>query len=142
MAIYSLAQRCINTSVDTCAWEIRTASTDRPRLYELGVSQTNGNACFLGLGRSSAIGTSPTLPATFIAEDTSDPVGTVIGAVAWASGPSAPTNYLRRLHVPALTGSTTIITFPRGLLIPVSASLVLWNIVSNGLCDVWAVIEE
>lgn len=142
MAIYSLAQRGITGTAAAAQWEIRTTSTDRPRIYEIGVSVTAATASIFGIGRPAAIGISPTSPQTVLAEDSGDPVGTVTAAVAWGTPPTVPVNFFRRFGIPAAIGNQIILTFPRGLVIPVSSSIVVWNIGTNAVSDLWAVIEE
>jgi hypothetical protein len=62
--------------------------------------------------------------------------------MAWGTAPTAPTNFLRRVTLPATIGAGIIWTFPRGLVIPVSSSIVIWNIGTNSVADIWIVIDE
>jgi hypothetical protein len=142
MAVYSIANRTSNVTIATAALEIRTTSTDRPRLMEIGISLNVATACCFALGRPGAIGVTPTSPITVLAEDVGDPVGTVTTALAWGTAPTVPTNFFRRVSLPAALGAGIIWTFPRGLVIPVSSSLVIWNITATALADIWIVIDE
>ena len=142
MAIYSIGVRTSGVALSTAGWELRTGSSDRAYLLELGISLAAATASTFGLGRPAAIGVTPTSPVTLLAEDSSAPAGTVQSALAWATGPTAPANFFRRISLPATIGSGVIWTFPKGLLIPVNSSLVVWNLAANGVADMYAVIDE
>lgn len=142
MAIYSISQRTSGVTINTPAWEIRAAATDRPRIMEIGVFLAAATASTWGLGRPAAIGATPTTPVTIIGEDNGDPAGTVTCALAWGTPPTVPAGFFRRYSVPATIGSGVIWTFPRGLYLPPSGSLVLWNITATGVADVHVVVDE
>lgn len=143
MALYTLGVLTTGTASASPAWEIRTASTDRAQVREIGVFLNAATASLFGLGRPAAIGVTPTSPVTFLAMDTGDPVATVTSALAWGTAPTAPTNFLRRAGLAAAVGNGIIWTFgPRELVIPVSSSLVLWNLQLNAAFNAYAVIEE
>jgi len=143
MAIYSLSQRTIVTSAAAATWEIRTVATIRSQILEIGFSQVTAVAATIGLGRPSSLGLSPTTPQTFLAEDAGEPTGNTNACVAWASTvPGVPANFFRRVTCPATIGAGVIWTFPRGLFIAVSASLVLWVIATAPVLDAWAVENE
>lgn len=142
--IVSLSQITTGTASATAAWEIRTGATPgRARLMELGLFLTAATASDYGLGRPAAIGVTPTTPVDFLPEDPNDVVasGVIQGSLAWGTGPTVPANFFRRVSFPATVGSGVIWTFPRGLVIPVSSSLVLWNIATNGAIEAYAVLE-
>lgn len=142
MAIFSIANRTVSTTIGAACLEIRTAATDKPRIMEIGISIVAATASVFGLGRPQAIGVTPTTPVTVLAEDASDPAGTVQTALAWATPPTVPLNFFRRVSLPATIGAGVIWTFPNGLTIPVSSSLVVWNITTNSLADIWVVLDE
>lgn len=142
MAIYSLANRTTNVTIANACLEIRTASTDRPRIMEIGIFMAAATASTFGIGRPQAIGITPTSPITVLAEDTGDPAGTVTTALAWATGPTVPLNFFRRIQLPATIGAGAILTFPRGLVIPISSSIIVWNISATGVSDIYVVVDE
>lgn len=142
MAKYSLGVRTSGVTNATAAWEIRTASGDRAVVLEIGITLAAATASTYGLGRPAAIGVTPTTPVTVLAEDSGAPVGTAQSALAWATGPTVPVNFLRRVSLPATIGTGMVWTFPAGLVIPVSNSLVLWNLGTNGVVDAWVVLDE
>ena len=109
---------------------------------ELGVFMAAATASVYGLGRPGAIGVTPTSPVAVLPEDSANPGGTVQSALAWGTGPTAPTNFFRRIGLPATIGTGVIWTFPKGLVIPVSSSIVLWNLAANGVVDAYVVVDE
>jgi hypothetical protein len=142
MAIYSMSQRTIVTSSAAATWEIRTVATLRSQILEIGFSQVTAVAATIGLGRPQAIGVTPTTPQTFIAEDFAEPTGNTNACVAWGTAPTVPLNFFRRVTCPATIGAGVIWTFPRGLIIPISNSLVLWVIATAPVLDAWGVENE
>jgi len=142
MAIYSLANRTSSGTSGAAALEIRTTSTDRAAILEIGIFLAAATASTYGIGRPQAIGVTPTTPVTVLAEDYAAPAGTVQTALAWGTGPTVPTYFFRRIALPATIGTGVIWTFPRGLIIPVSSSIVLWNLATNGVVDCYVVIDE
>jgi len=137
----------VRTSAGTtgaAAWEIRAAATPgRARLLELGFFLAAATASQYGLGRPQAIGDTPTSPVDFLPEDPNDVITAALiqSALAWGTGPTVPLAYLRRIYLPATIGTGVIWTFPTGIVIPVSGSLVLWNIGTNGVVDAYAVVD-
>lgn len=142
MTIYSLGVRTSNVTIANPTFEARTGANDIPRLMELGVWMAAATASIFGLGRPQAIGGSPTTPVTVIAEDPSDPAGSLATALAWGTPPTVPLYFFRRINLPATIGAGVILTFPRGLKIAVSNSVVLWNITATGVADVHIVEDE
>jgi len=143
MAIYSASQRTASGTAATAAWEVRSTSTNKPKIMEMGLTQNAATASVFGVGRPAAIGLTPTTPVTFLDEqDGNGPTGLTTCAVAWGTGPTVPTNFFRRLSLPATIGAGFIWTFPRGLGLPVSGSIVIWNIATSSVADVHAVVDE
>ena len=142
--IISLAVRTTAGTSGAAAWEIRTGSTPgRARLLEVGVFLAAATASTYGIGRPAAIGVTPTSPVDFLAEDPADVLasGVVQSALAWGTGPTAPTNFFRRIGLPATIGTGVIWTFPKGIAISVSSSIVLWNLATNGVVDAYALLD-
>jgi hypothetical protein len=146
MGLYSLGSRTSGVTTGVATWELRSTSTDRLRIREIGVFMGAATASTFGLGRPTAIGVTPTTPVTVLAEDSGDPAGTGTIALAWATAPTAPTgpNYIRRVSLPATVGAGIIWSWWNGpgLIVPVSSSIVLFNLATNGVADVYAVIDE
>lgn len=142
MATYSLSQRTTSGTAASAAWEIKAAATGtRPKIFEIGITINAATASVFGLGRPAAVGVTPTSPVTFLGEDNAD-TSLTTAALAWGTGPTVPVNFFRRISLPAVVGAGVIWTFPRGLVLPLGGGLVLWNIGTDSVADVYAVIDE
>jgi hypothetical protein len=141
MAMYSLAQRTTNLTINQACVEWRSPATVRPRILEVGVVQATGTAQSLGLGRPAAIGVTP-VNVLFQADDPGDPASTTNGSLSWATSPTAPTIYHRRWNSAATIGVGIIWTFPLGLVIPISSSIVVFNITASVANDVYCTVDE
>jgi hypothetical protein len=143
MSLYGLSQRTTATAAAAANWEIRSAATNKPRLMELGISQNAATAGVYGFGRPAAVGVTPTSPQNFVAEDDAGaPTSLSTAAVAWGTGPTVPANFNRRISCQALIGVGVIWTFPRGVDVAVSNSLVVWIVATAPVNDQWGVISE
>ena len=146
MALYGLAQRTSSAATNAAYQEIRSTSSNKPRLIEYGLSQTAAQTVTYGIGRPGSIGISPTSPQLFVDEgDGNAPAAQTSACVAWGTGPTAPTIFNRRFTGSMSGCSGVIFSFPRGFSIPPSGSIVLWGIAGNlqsVFCDVYAVIDE
>jgi hypothetical protein len=142
MAIYSLAVRTTNTTINQAAVELYTAATVAVKVYEIGISQVTGTSVAWGLGRPANQGVTP-VAAVFQAEQsTADPAAKTNLSLSWGTSPTAPAVYLRKAYTLNQIGAGIIWTFPRGLYVPVSASLVVFNITASVASDIWFVIDE
>ena len=143
MSLYGLSQRTTATAAASACWEVRSASTNKPRLMEMGISQVTAVAGTYGMGRPAAIGVTPTSPQNFVAEDdASAPTSLSTAAVAWTTAPTVPANFNRRITAAATIGVGVIWTFPRGMDIATSNSIIIWIIALAPVCDVWGVVSE
>jgi hypothetical protein len=143
MSLYGLSQRTTATAAASANWEVRSSATNKPRIMEVGISQVTAVAGVYGFGRPAAIGVTPTTPQNFVAEsDASAPTSQSTAAVAWTTGPTVPANFNRRVACAATIGVGVIWTFPRGIDVAASNSLVMWIIATAPVCDVWAVEDE
>lgn len=140
MAIYSLAQRTTNGTITQAMCELRTG-TPRVKLMEHAYTTNVGTAQSLGLGRPAAQGITP-VNVAFQAEDPSDAASATNVSLSWATSPTVPAQFFRRWSLPATVGAGWIVTFPRGLVIAGSASLVIWNITAAQVGDIWHLIDE
>ena len=142
MAICSLSLRTTTFTATTAAcWECRAPAGIRPKVLELSIIQATATACSYGLGRPQAIGVTP-VNVLFQTDDPGDPAATTAASLSWATSPTVPLIYHRRWNSAATVGVGIIWTFPRGLIIPVSSSLVIWNISTTVAADVSCVIDE
>lgn len=142
MALGSIGVRTSNLTINQASLEIRTTSAVAPRILELSVIQATGTAMSIGVGRPNAIGVTPGTTSTFQRDNPGDPACVTTTALSWGTSPTAPTIYLRRWNGAASIGVGIIWTFPRGLVIPVSSSLVVFNITAAVAADINVALDE
>jgi len=142
MGIYSLSNRTTNVTIANPCIEIIAGAACRPRIHEIGIFMAAATASVFGIGRPAVLGVTPTTPVTLLAEDVADPAGEVTTALAWATPPTVPVSFFRRVSLAAAVGTGIIFTFPKGLYIAAGASLVVWNITGTGVSDIHVVIED
>lgn len=142
MAIYSLSLNTTVTTTGAAAMDIKAAASNSPRIMEVGVNLAAATASTYGFGRSGNTPTQ-TSPVLVQAENPSDPAGLSGCAVAWSVAPTVPAQHLRRISLPATIGAGVIWTFPRGLILAASASMLVWNLATNSAStNVWIVVDE
>ena len=142
--ILSLAVRTTNETTAEAAWEIITGATPgRAKLLEIGVFSAAATAATFGLGIPQAVGVTPADAVDFESEDPNDVLATGVlqSALSWGTSPTIPSKFFRRVALPATIGTGIIWTFPKGLTIPISNSLVLWNGAANPVVDAYAVFD-
>ncbi len=150
MARYELGIRTTVTTTAAAAAEMRAASGTPVRVREIGITLAAATASSYGLGRPAAIGVTPTSPITVLALNPMDPVGTATTAGAWGTGPTVPTQFLRRLTLPATIGAGVIWTWEAARFIvgpgnaaAAVASIVIWNLATNSAAtDLYFVLED
>lgn len=142
MAIGSIGVRTQNLTITQSSLEIRTTAAVRATVLEVSLIQATATAQSLGLGRPQALGVTPGTTSTFQREEPGAPVCVTTTALTWATSPTVPLVFFRRWNSAATIGVGMMWLFPRGLVIPVSGSLVLWNITTALACDVNIVLDE
>lgn len=143
MARYTLGSRTSNVTTGNACWELRSTATDRLFVREIGITLAAATASTFGLGRPAAIGVTPTSPVTVVPMDTGNPAGTGTTALAWGTGPTIPAAFIRRIGLPATIGAGIVWVFGDvGLVVPVSSSLILWNLSAMGVSDIYVDLDE
>ena len=145
MARYSIGIASnATTTASAVRAEIRAAATNRPRILEITVTNGAATAMVLLLGRSAAIGVTPTSPLTFQALNPADVAAATQTAIAWATAPTITgITPFARFALPATIGAGITWSFPEGLVLPVSGSLIFWNnAVSSAALDFSVLIDE
>jgi hypothetical protein len=141
MAIYSLALRTtVFTSGSTANWQILATAAVRPKMLELSYIQLTAIASQIGLGTPQAVAGTP-VSVTFQSDDPNDVAATTTGQISWTTSPTVPLIYRRRWNG-TLASVGVVWTFPRGLIVPASGAMVLWNIATTVAADVNCVIDE
>jgi hypothetical protein len=143
MAIGSIGVRQTNLTITQAGLEIRTTAAVRATVLEVSLLSGNATLANIGLGRPQAIGVTPGGTSTFVRDEPGAPVCVTTTALSWGTSPTVPLVFHRRFSCTAV-GAGVIWTFPRGLVIPVSSSLVTWNItaVTTTGMDINVVIDE
>lgn len=142
MAIYSLSLNTTVTTTGAAAMDLRASSANSPRIMEIGLNLGAATASTYGLGRSGNTPTQ-TSPVLVQAENPGDPAGVSGCAVAWSVAPTVPTQFFRRVGLPATVGAGVIWTFPRGLVLAASGTMLIWNLATNSAStNVWWVVDE
>jgi hypothetical protein len=141
MSISSLALRTTNFTSSQACWELRTASSSRPKVLEISIIQATATAQSIGLGRPQAIGITP-VNVLFQADDPGDAASVQNASLSWGTSPTVPLIFHRRWNSAATVGVGIVWTFPRGLVVPVSSSIVLWNITTTVAADVNCALDE
>ena len=142
MAIGSLALNTTVTTTAAAAMDIKSSASISPRIMEVGLNLGAATASTYGLGRSGNVPTQ-TSPVLLQAENPNDPAFQSGMAVAWSVAPTVPTQFFRRISLPNTIGSGIIWTFPRGLILAVSSSMLIWNLAANSAStNVWMVCDE
>jgi hypothetical protein len=115
--------------------EIQSTSTDYARLFsiEFICQKTNSTFYEYGIGVPAVKGVIRPSAIPFQLHDPNSPPCLVSVGVDWATLPTAPVNYYRRVAINAAgSGIPTLIQWRGGLGIPPLGSLVLWFIQAGG----------
>lgn len=142
MAIGSIGVRTTNLTITQACLEIRTTAAVRAALLELSIIQATGTAQSLGFGRPQALGVTPGGISTPIRDEPGAPVCVTTANLSWGTSPTVPLVFARRWNSAATIGVGIIWTFPRGFVIPVSSSVVVWNITTALASDINLVHDE
>jgi len=141
MSISSLGLRSTNLTITQAQWELRTAAAGRPKVLELGIVQATATAQSVGLGRPQAIGLTP-VNVLFQPDDPGDPASAQNASLSWGTSPIVPLIFHRRWNSAATIGVGRVWTFPRGLVVPVSFSIVIWNVTAGIASDIDCALDE
>ncbi len=129
MARYSVGWSKAAPATGTFVSQLRTSSTKDLRLWEVGCFASSAVSLSVGLIRSLTLGTTPTTVVPQ-AEDSSTgtTAATVCDTVIAGTQPTITANtYFKKAVLPGTIGAGIIWTFPDGLVVPVSAGIMLWN---------------
>ena len=142
MSLASAAVRTSNVTISNANVELRTTAGVVARVLEHSVIQLTGTASTYGLGRPAAQGITPGTITTFVRDNSNDPACVTTLNLTWGTSPTAPTTFHRRTNTAATIGVGIVWTFPAGLAVPVSASLVNFNVTASVATDSnWAIDE-
>ncbi len=144
MAIFALSLRTTGTASGAAAAEIIAGANNAYRMLEFGLTISAAVASVFGLGSPAVKGTTPGTSALVLAEDAGNTTaGNTQIALSWGTGPTLPTNYLRRVSLPNTIGAGVVWTFPRGRVTLKAVTDVLFNpLAVTAISDVWIVVDE
>ena len=127
MARFSVGWTKAAVATNTWIAELRAPSGRDLRVWEVSIDNTTAVASDIGLYRATAQSGTPTSIVP-VADDTSAGTAQAAAVVAATTAPTIGTNVpIRRALLAPSVGAGRIWTFPAGLVVPVSGSLVLWN---------------
>ena len=140
-----MAISCVSILASTAsgaALEIRTPATTRAKVIELCAQDVGAVQSTRGVGRPSAIGVAP-VSSPLIMQNPADGISQLTYATVWnTSNPTSPPVFHRRQIVGTQAGYNIIWTFPVGLVIPVSGTIVVWNFTSAAATTWNVVVDE
>lgn len=141
MALYEASVAGASGTIATAQAEFRAASTDACYIYEIGVFLNAATASLIGIGRPANVpsGGALTLGQANVQDD---PVATAGITTTWTTAPTAPTVFQRRIGLPAAIGNGIAWTWPTGLRVKQSTSLVIWNITASSIASIYFVWDE
>lgn len=142
MSLASVGVRSSNLTITQGSLELRTTASVKCRVLEVSIVQATATAMSLGFGRPGALGVTPGTTSTFQRDDSADPACVTTVAATWGTSPTAPTTYHRRWNSAATIGVGIIWTFPRGIVVPVSGAMVVFNITTAVAADICMAIDE
>jgi hypothetical protein len=107
-----------------------TAAGSRAVIREIGIFATTAVAGEIGIGRPAAVGTGAATGTLGQALDSADVAALTTLVTSFATTqPTAPTNFLRRVQLPAVIGAGIVFVWePQEFIVPISANLVIWQI--------------
>lgn len=142
MSLASIGVRTTVATITTASVQLLATAAVKFRLLECSYVQTVGTAQSVGLGRPAANGVTPGTTSTFQRDDSADPACVTTASLSFGTSPTAPTVYHRRWNSAATIGVGIVWTFPRGLIVPVSGALVIFQITAGQLSDANFAIDE
>ena len=111
--------------------EIIGSATKRTKIIEVVGHDIAGSAPNRGFGRPGAAGVTPTvIPLTFDNKSDGEFAKTTLASAWGGTAPTVPTIFHRRWCGNG-GGSSIIFTFPRGFILPISGTAVVWNTSSS-----------
>lgn len=109
------------------------AGARAPEIREIGIFSVSGVAAEIGIGRPAAIGVTPATEVTVQAANSMDTIaGHTVIAASWATAPTVPGTFMRRLELQPAAGAGAIFTWNPGELVLWSgaavSTLILWQL--------------
>ena len=143
MSIASIGVRAAVASINTALWDLRTTSAVQCSILQLEFFSATATAQSIGFGRPASLTGSGPTTAIPVRHNPGDAAAVTTVAVAWTTVPnSAPAQFAERWNGAATIGVGVVWTFPRGFVVGVSGSAILWAITATVAADVNVTIDE
>ncbi len=142
MALASLGLRTSTLTINQASAQLLCTAGVKCRILELSVIQATATAQSLGFGRPAVNAVTPGTTSTFQRDDSADPACVTTVSLTYGTSPTAPAPYIRRWNGAATIGVGFVMTFPRGLIVPVSGTFVVFNITAAVANDLNIAIDE
>lgn len=143
MALYDVASsKTTAATANVLIAQLRTSATRNARIYEIGVTIASAAGNTVRLNRPTAVG------ATFTsvvpqAEDIVSGAPTTNLDTAATTPPTAASVDMRRMALPATVGAGVIWTWGKGLFVPISSAIALFQSAATAVTyEVYFVYEE
>ena len=143
---YGLATRGATGNVSVAQFDLTPQNNVRVKVYEFALYTTTNTVGQYGLAvLTSGIGTGSAgqAPAQL---DTADPSPKMRYHTTWTVQPTAPSNWLLLFNFPAVSGGAQGAAWRWAenapLIIPMNGSLLLWNLATSSVCDIYMEVEE
>ena len=139
----SIGRQTTSGTTGTAAFELVAPTVKSCRVVTIDLRLATAVTSSFGLGRPAAKGITPTSPVALLSVTGGESsVVLTKTALAWATPPTVPAQFYRRVDFPATVNSRAIWEFETGLWVPAGGTLVIWNLATNGVVDVNVVIDE
>lgn len=141
MTIYVNGLPLQTLSSNSPSFELLGNSNERTIVLEVGITLESAATSQFGLGFTTTRGQGPTLLVSSVEDITQPADNEPTMATAWTTPPLIPTTFLRQATISNI-GDVIIWTWTKGLVIPVSTSLVLWNLTAIGNANISVLLDD
>ena len=143
MPVFEKGDLTTGVTAANAAFEFR-AGAQTCFVYELGLFLNAATASILGLGRPANNGSVAGGTVGVGQNIDEDGAAALAGIVlsGWTTAPTAPTNFMRQIGLPAAIGNGIVWSWPRGLRVKAARSLVVWNIATSSALRYYVAWEE
>lgn len=142
MSLASQAVRSSNVTINQAQWQLRAAASAKCRILEISYVGATATAASVGWGRPQALAITPGTSSLFVRDDSADPACVTNIDLTYGTSPTIPAIFHRRWNGAATVGVGIVLTFPRGVVIPVSGAFVAFNITAGVAADHNIAIDE
>lgn len=132
MARYRIATKKTSSAAAGLIAQLRAGTTRDLRVYEVGIFAATAVAGEVALMRPTAVGSGFTSTNPGAAADPVSAAGLAVVDYAASTAPTVPSSpagpTFAQVQLPATIGAGVILSFPEGIVVPLSGSLALWQL--------------